>query len=124
MKLRNISRRLITLNGVLTKSENGKFSCDKCVLPLPKLKGKPAEAVDVPNAIAKSSKKFIDALLNAGDIEEVADDKRTEVDDEGEYAGVSNDDLKELLEAGDIEVDGRFSRKKAIEALRNNADAE
>lgn len=118
MKLRNISRRLITINGALSKSDNGKFSCEKCVLPLPKVRGKAAEAVDVPDSVVESSKKFINALIEAGDVEVLADDKRTDVDDEGEYAGVSNDDLKELLSAGEIEIEGRFSRKKAIEALQ------
>lgn len=51
------------------------------------------------------------------DTEDEDDEEEEEPYTEDELADLSNDDLKELLEEYEVELDGRFSKPKAIKAI-------
>jgi len=58
------------------------------------------------------------------DDEEDEDDEEAVIYDEEELADLDNSDLKELLEYWEIELEGRFSSKKAIAAILEAQDEE
>ncbi len=104
MLLKNIDKRLITINA--TKMKDGKRGKAYQIKP----GNNPA--VSVPDDVCKGN-KFIDILIKSGSLQVIAEVEQTT----NEYDDMSKDDVKAVAESLDIEVKSSWSKTKIIEEI-------